>query len=112
MCIYTDDVLVNRWKMEFYKDQFDSNVNITIPAEVPPVQCLPTEKRKGILSQQQKYRETFVICHRLAEIASEPGTSTYLSRKAALRKLLQLWEEDKEAEVLDKLEVSSLRVSW
>ena len=52
------------------------------------------------ISQQEKYKELYVLCQQIAAIASESGIEAYNHKKTVLQDLLQNWQNGRDVKIV------------
>ena len=106
--MYFEDAIAQCWLMDYYlSNETLSNMCRSNEGSVSSILVSITPK-PVVLSQSQKYKAAFTEAQKLANLVSEVSMEKYKQRIDVLRKLVSLWEVDKNTSVIDMDVVSEL----
>ena len=89
-----------RWTSDFFKNnQCIFSKSFTVDDEPVTIQVI--RKKHKILNKAQKFRESSTITAKLAQLASDVGSTEYLRRMEVLKSLVWHWENGNEVSILE-----------
>ena len=90
--LFMPEITAQRWTIEYYKSHryiSDRRPRLSIAVQMTP--------KSEAISENQKWKDSGEVFQVAQSILSKCGMEQYKTRLACVRKLISLWQEDKEA---------------